>query len=264
MIQIEFAKQIIEKIKSNPDVLGLAVGGSWITNELDDYSDLDLVLVTQTRFSDDKNKMISFASGLGNLLNAFTGEHVGEPRVLICLYNNPFLHVDIKFVTPEEFNLRVEDPVVLWERDNILTEIIKSTKSEWPELDFQWIEDRFWTWIHYATLKIGRGEYFEALDFLSYLRATVIAPLMQLKNGLLPRGLRKVEFNFSDPDLEKLILTVPKYEINSIVNSLEQIIELYHELSLELYPDSIRFNEVLRVKTQEFLTETKKNVHGMS
>jgi len=258
MIQREFAKQIIEKIQSNPDVVGLAVGGSWITNEMDDYSDLDLVLVSQTRFSDDKNKMISFASGLGDLLNAFTGEHVGEPRVLICLYDNPFLHVDIKFVTPEEFNERVEDPVVLWERDNILTEIIKSTKSEWPKLDFQWIEDRFWTWIHYATLKIGRGEYFETLDFLSYLRVTVIAPFMQLKNGQLPRGLRKVEFNFDNSDLEILKGTVPKYEINSIVNSLEQIIELYQGLRRELYPDSIKLNEVLRVKTQEFLIETKK------
>lgn len=92
MIQKEFAKRAIEKVRSNPDVAGLAAGGSWITNEMDDYSDLDMVLVSQTRFSGDKNKMISFASGLGNLLNAFTGEHVGEPRLLICMYDNPFLH----------------------------------------------------------------------------------------------------------------------------------------------------------------------------
>jgi predicted nucleotidyltransferase len=258
MIQREFTKQIIDKIKIYPDVVGLAVGGSWITDEMDEYSDLDLVLVSKTRFSDDKNKMIRFASGLGSLLNAFTGEHVGEPRVLICLYENPFLHVDIKFITPEELKVRVEDPVVLWERDNTLTEIIKSTKSQWPKLDFQWIEDRFWTWIHYATLKIGRGEYFETLDFLSYLRVTVIAPLLQLKNRQLPRGLRKVEFNFNNSDLESLKLTVPKYEINSIVNSLDQIIELYQDLRRELYPDSIRLNETLRVKAQEYLNETKK------
>jgi hypothetical protein len=260
MIQKEFAKQIIKKIQSNPDVVGLAVGGSWITNEMDEYSDLDLVLVTKTKFSDDKNKMINFASGLGKLLNAFTGEHVGEPRVLICLYDKPFLHVDIKFVTIEEFKLRVEDPVILWEKESILTEIIKSTKSEWPKLDYQWIEDRFWTWIHYATLKIGRGEYFEALDFLSYLRVNVIAPFMQIKNGQLPRGLRKIEFNCDNSDLETLKVTVPEYGINSIVNSLEKIMELYQELRRDLYPDSIELNEVLRVKTQEFLIETKKKI----
>jgi hypothetical protein len=171
MIQKEFAYHIVEKIKNNPEIIGLAVGGSWITEEMDEYSDLDLTLVTITKQSDNKQKMIDFASSFGILLNAFTGEHVGEPRVLICLYDNPFLHVDIKFVTVEEFKIRVEDPVILWEKNNVLTEIIESTKSEWPKLDFQWIEDRFWTWIHYAALKIGRGEYFEALDFLSYLRS---------------------------------------------------------------------------------------------
>jgi len=258
MIQIEFAEQTVERVKNNPDVVGLAVGGSWITNEIDQYSDLDFVLVTKTKISDDKRKMINFASGLGNLLNAFTGEHIGEPRLLICLYDNPLLHVDIKFVTPDEFKRRVEDPVILWERENMLTEIIKSTKSEWPKLDFQWIEARFWTWVHYATLKIGRGEYFEVLDVLSYFRVNVIAPLLQLKNGQLPRGLRKVEFNFGNVDLEKLKATVPEYEINSIINSLEKIIELYQELRKDIYPDSIKLNEKLREKTQEFLNETKK------
>lgn len=260
MIQREFTNQVIEKIQSNADVVGLAAGGSWITNEMDEYSDLDLVLVSKTKLSDDKNKMISFASGLGKLLNAFTGEHVGESRVLICMYDSPLLHVDIKFVTPEEFKERVEDPVILWERDSILAEIIKSTKSEWPGLDFQWIEDRFWTWIHYATLKIGRGEYFEALDFLSYLRITVIAPLLQLKNNQLPRGLRKVEFNFENSDLGRLKATIPKYEINSIIKSLENIMKLYQELRKKLFPDSIRLNEKLREKTAEFLIETKKRI----
>jgi len=46
--------------------------------------------------------------------------------------------------------------------------------------------------------KIGRGEYFEALDFISWLRVSVISPLFQLKGGRLPRGLRKVEFNFAN------------------------------------------------------------------
>jgi hypothetical protein len=258
MIQRKFADQAVERISSNPEVLGLAVGGSWIGNEMDEYSDLDLVLITKANLSNDKGKMIDLASGLGDLLNAFTGEHVGEPRVLICLYDNPFLHVDIKFVTAEEFKRRVEDPVILWEKENILTEIIRTTKSEWPKIDFQWIEDRFWTWVHYATLKIGRGEYFEALEFLSYLRVHVIAPFLQLKNGQLPRGLRKVEWNLGGADLEKLQATVPEYEVNSILNSLEKMIELYLELSKNLYPDSIELNEKLREKTQEFLGETKK------
>ena len=262
MIQKEFANQIVKKLQRNPDVVGLAAGGSWITNEMDEYSDLDLILVTKTKVSNDKSRMIHIASEFGNLLNAFTGEHVGEPRVLICMFDNPFLHVDIKFVTPPEFEKRVENPVILWEKADVLTNIIKSTKAEWPKINFQWIEDRFWTWIHYTTLKIGRGEYFEVLDFLSYLRVTVIAPLIQLKNGQLPRGLRKAEFNLDSTDLEKLKETVSKYDLDSVVNSLEKIIKLYLLLRKELYPKSIILNENLREKTEAFFITQKNKKSG--
>lgn len=260
MKQKEFARQVVEKIKDFPNVIGLAVGGSWITNEIDEYSDLDLTLVTETMISDNKGKMLEFAEKIGNLLSGFTGEHVGEPRVLICLYDNPLLHVDIKFVTIEEFRERVEDPTVLWEKEKALTNVIESTKSEWPKLDLQWIENRFWTWVHYATLKIGRGEYFEALDFLSYLRVFVISPLLQLKNGQLPRGLRKVEFNFTNSNLNKLVETVPEYDIYSICSSLESLITLYLELRTELFSNSIKLHKKVQQKTMEYLKETKIKV----
>jgi hypothetical protein len=109
------------------------------------------------------------------LLSAFTGEHVGEPRLLICLYDNPLLHVDIKFVTLEEFGTRVETPVILFDRNSQLKQVINQTTAIFPYPDFQWIEDRFWTWVHYAALKIGRGEYFEAIDFFGYrLKSNVV------------------------------------------------------------------------------------------
>ena len=40
----------------------------------------------------------TIAESCGGLLAAFTGEHVGEPRLLICLYGPPLAHVNLKFV----------------------------------------------------------------------------------------------------------------------------------------------------------------------
>ena len=54
----------------------------------------------------------SIASSLGRLAGAFTGEHVGEPRLLICLYDNPVLHVDLKFVNLFDAAVRIENPVM--------------------------------------------------------------------------------------------------------------------------------------------------------
>jgi len=258
MIQKQFIEHVAGIIQNKPDVLGLAIGGSWINNEIDEYSDLDLIIVTKEKISHDKNEMINFAKSFGNLLNAFTGEHVGESRLLICLFDDPLLHVDIKFLVLNEFYSRVEDPVIFWEKEYCLTDIIKSTKPEWPKFDYQWIEDRFWIWAHYAILKLGRGENFETLDFLSYLRINVIAPLLQIKNGHLPRGLRKIEFNFPKSDIDKLIETVPAYITRDIFNSLEKIIELYRDLRKNLFPDSVILKCDAERRVIDYFDEIKK------
>ena len=57
-----------------------------------------------------------FAQRLGPLLASFTGEHVGEPLLLICLYGPPLIHVDLKFVALHDLEHRVEDGIVVWER----------------------------------------------------------------------------------------------------------------------------------------------------
>jgi hypothetical protein len=263
-IQSDFVKQVVDKIKDDQNVLGLAVAGSWITAEIDSYSDVDLVLVTVEKVAPDREQMIVYARQFGDLINNFTGEHVGEPRLLICLYNNPLIHVDIKFLVREEFYARVEDPIIAWEREDTLSSILASTKSEWPKIDYQWIEDRFWTWVHYIAAKIGRGENFEALESLSFIRANVTAPLLQLKNGKLPRGLRKVEVSFDQNDMQKLVATVPEYSTKSIIRALLQTIDLYQQLRTELYPDSVVFHEKTQAVVLEYLELISRQVLNSS
>ncbi len=258
MKQREFINRVVEKIKVDKNIIGLAVAGSFITDEIDEFSDVDLILVTTERISDDFAKMENYAQSFGDYLSGFTGEHVGERRVLICLYDNPLLHVDIKFLTLDEFQNRIEDPIIFFDRERQLEETIKSTKSEWPSLDFQWIEDRFWTWVHYATLKLGRGENFEALDFLSFVRTFVISPMLQIKNGKPPRGLRKVEANFPTSDLEKLKATVPAYETASLFNALTNMIDIYIGLRQAIFPPTIKRRTQTESRTLEYLEEVRK------
>ncbi len=252
-----FARKFTEKVKELPEAIGLAVGGSWISDEIDEYSDLDFILITENRINDSREKMIETAAKLGKLINAFTGEHVGEPRLLICMYDNPLIHVDIKFLTLEEFRDRVEEPVVLWEKDNALTNVINETEASWPEVDCQWIEDRFWAWIHYAALKVGRGEIFEAIDFISAIRQMVIAPLMQIRNGQLPRGLRKVETNFLEDDLENLKETIAAYDNYSIISAIDTVIYIYRFLREELFPEDILGRELVEERVIGYWNKIK-------
>jgi hypothetical protein len=101
MIQQDFAQRVLRSVKEEPAIIGLAVAGSWISSEIDEYSDLDLILFTIDKLQG-RDKMLSYAEKFGKLLSGFTGEHVGEPRLFICLYDDPLIHVDLKFLTPPE------------------------------------------------------------------------------------------------------------------------------------------------------------------
>lgn len=258
MIQKEFADKAVAVVKNDAAVIGLAAGGSWISNEMDEYSDLDLILVTKNKISGNKEKMLKYAGTLGELISGFTGDHVGEPRLLICLFDNPLLHVDIKFLTLPEFYERVEDPAILFERDGQLTEVIKTTKAQWPQPDLQWIEDRFWTWVHYIAGKAARGEYFECIDGLGFIRAQVLAPLLQIKSNTTVRGLRKVEKKLNPPDLEDLKITIPQYNKASVLKALDNTISIYRMLRRKIFDDKVQLQELAEKRAVSYFKRISK------
>lgn len=247
MIQKQFAAHAARIVENDPGAIGLAVGGSWLKDEMDEFSDLDLILVTKEKIAGDTGKMLDYARRFGNLLSGFTGEHVGEPRVLICLYSDPLLHVDIKFLTLGELDNRVETPFILADTDDQLQQSFSTTEAVFPYPRYQWLEDRFWIWIHYALLKTGRGEYFEALDFFGFLRGVVLGPLLHIKNGNLPRGVRKMETDIDKKDLEVLRSTLAEYNRGSLITALENCINLYRELRKALYTPDI----ILQTETEK-------------
>lgn len=257
MNQVQFADKVKTILEVDDHVIGLAVGGSWLSNQLDEFSDLDLVIVTETKITDNKSRMLAYAEKFGNLLSAFTGEHVGEPRLLVCLYDDPLLHVDLKFVTLEEFAVRIEDPFILLDKNDRLSNALKTTEAKFPFAGYQWMEDRFWTWVHYMLAKIGRGEYLEALDAFGILRMLVLAPLLHKKNNNLPRGVRRVEQELAESDLEELKRTIPHYSRQSLLDSLSQAVELYRKLRVELFEEHIILRKETEGRVMHYFNEIK-------
>lgn len=254
-MQTQFIEKATQIISADETILGLAVAGSWITNEIDQFSDIDLILVTSDRVSNNKDAMLGYAKRLGNFISGFTGEHVGEPRLLICLYDDPLLHVDIKFVTLEEFHTRIETPAILFDRFGQLAEALKNSTPKFPYPDYQWIEDRFWTWVHYALLKIGRGEFLEAFDFFSALRMIVLGPLLHIKNHHIPRGVRRVETSLAPEDIESLLATLPEYSRQGLLLSLGNCVKLYRELREDLFDEKIVLQDKAEQKVMQFFKD---------
>ncbi|MCC2956110.1 nucleotidyltransferase domain-containing protein [Massilia sp. IC2-477] len=229
----QFIQHALEVLRLDPRIVGLAGAGSLLTGEMDEFSDVDLLIVTEP---DQHAALMSergtLAARLGSLLASFSGEHVGEPRLLICLYDAPLLHVDLKFVALGDVHQRVEDPAVLWERDGRVTAALGQGEAHYPQPDPTWIEDRFWIWVHYGAGKIGRGELFEAIDFLSFIRSAVLGPLALRRAGARPQGVRRIETR--DPAFAAaLAATVPRYDALDCLRALQTCIALYRELREE-------------------------------
>lgn len=225
-----FSEKVIELAKADTTILAVAAAGSAITGETDEFSDLDLVIVTREAIAPDAEKMRAFAARFPGLIAAFTGEHVGERRLLICLYDKPLLHVDFKFLTADELGERIENPVILFERENILSRAYAASEASWPMPDLQWLEDRFWVWVHYAALKIGRGEFYETGDFLSFVRGQVLGPLLAVKYGRPARGVRKLETFLNAEDSVAMQATFAQPEKLPLIQAVQAAITLYRKL----------------------------------
>lgn len=255
----EFLQRSIDRLQTDTRIVGVAAGGSFITNSMDEFSDLDLIIAVEPAHQVDvMADRMRIATSLGELLAAFTGEHVGEPRVLICLYESPLLHVDLKFVSLEDVATRVEDPFVLWERDGRLSSALAHGKAEYPSRSIEWIEDRFWIWVHYAGTKIARGELFETIDFLSFLRGTVLGPLALARAGARPSGVRKIE-TIAPAFAVELRRTVASHDAADCLRALRACVELYRSLTPR---KSSGERERVEDAAMKYLTEVEQRLKG--
>lgn len=221
---------ILDTLSQDPRIMGISASGSYASNTMDEYSDLDLVIASDPAGYDEvMAQRFELVDSIDGNIAAFTGEHVGEPRLVIALYEPDLIHVDFKFVSLPDAARRVDDTKVLWERGDALTKVYADSSFAYPQPDIQWIEDRFWIWVHYGVTKIARGEYFEALEFLSFLRTTVLSPLALQQQGLTPSGVRTIEKRMP-AFAEKLKETVAQPERHALVYAFEQSISLYLEL----------------------------------
>ena len=225
-----FLENALPILRADPRIVGVAAGGSYASDSMDEHSDLDLIVaVDPAHVMTVMAERQAIAASIGSLLAAFTGEHVGEPRLLICLYAPHALHVDLKFVALPDVSERVEDPIVLWERGGLVTAALARGAAAYPQPDPQWIEDRFWIWVHYASTKIARGELFEAMDFLAFLRMSVLGPLVLRSVGARPQGVRRIE-TAAPAFAARLRATVAQHDAASCLDALDAAVAVYREL----------------------------------
>jgi len=230
-VHAEFLVRTRDAVAADERFSALLIGGSYIHGGLDEQSDLDFVIIVEDEsYADVMASRVRFAEALGGLVSAFTGEHVGEPRLLICLYGPPLLHVDFKFTLVSDLNSQIEQRAVLFARDPAaIKRRIQTGRVSWPNLPSEWFEARAWIWLHYAATKLARGELYEAIGMLGFFREQVLGPLFYRRTGRDQRGVRRFEALGLDTS-DKMAATVARHEAASVRDAIEASIDCYLDL----------------------------------
>src|SRR5688500_9933911 len=236
-LHAQFVARVRDEVERDQRLTALLAGGSYIHGGFDDHSDLDFIVVVQEdRYGEVRASRDEFAGRIGDLLAAFTGEHVGEPRLLICLYGPPLMHVDLKFVTSSDLDRLVERPAVLFARDPRQVEArLDAAAIAWPNASPEWFEQRAWIWLHYGAAKLARGELFEAIGMLAFFRDQVLGPMLHRRARRPQRGVRRIEA-FGGPCLGQLAGTIPAFDAGSVRGAFLAAVDMYVDLRTDAPP----------------------------
>jgi hypothetical protein len=215
-----------------PNILGMLIGGSFASGEADIYSDLDMQFV----FEDEAGKATAeqlrrMAESAGPAVASFFAEHVGLPHMLIVLYRD-LIHADFEPVTVGRVGSRNAGLAthILWEREDIVSSALPATYEQDHAADLRWIEDRMWTWSWYVQTKVLRGELYEALDGLQYMRDSVLFKLLAMHREERPNAARRVEAR-TGVWTREFADTVPVLSRESMMKALQATMGLYQTLA---------------------------------
>ena len=240
-----FINKAIPVFKKDKRIVGVALGGAYARGTMDEYSDLEFIIAVEPAlFSEVLSEKEKIAASIGNLLAAFPATHMQRPDFLICMYGDPLVHVDLNFQPLDKIWNRMDDPVIQYERGTQMSDEYAKTKAKIPEPDLQWYEDRFWIWVHYIANKIGRNELFDAIEGLSFLRQQVLGPMILMKNGYPPRGVREIELA-CPMEIPRLVNTLASHDQKSCLKALKAATDLY------IYLRGFNVSHVLRRETAE-------------
>ena len=87
-----------------------------------------------------------------------------------------------------------------------------------------------WTWSWYIETKVLRGELYEALDGLQYVRDNVLFKLLAMRRGERPTGARRVEARIGEWS-DRFADTLPVLNRESMMEALRATMTLYQLLA---------------------------------
>jgi len=230
-------------------VTGLMLWGSIAKGHPDQFSDVDLIVITPDKqFDGVFSDRAAAAAAIGQPLSHYLANHVpGGETQFIVLYPGP-IQLDLTYRRASEMKPDREWTTshILKDRDGSLLKLKAASDhlshgnpADRANADQVLnLDTKFWNWVWIAHARIARGELWEALHVTNHIRDLA---LLQMQDWILKgslEGYRRVDSHLTQDIAAKLAETVALCDAENLSRALFAEIELYSQLRDQL-PESL-------------------------
>lgn len=217
--------------------IGIVVQGSIATNMLDEYSDIDLLIVL-----DDIEKLHQSISGLEpyllnkyRILASFTANHINRENLFVFYLKKSkmILKLDIQIEKDLLFDCEQSNKyLIIRDSYNIKKSVVEIKEI----IDYNILYKKFSVWLWYIFYLIERGEYFQAARSIDFSRENALLPIIRHINGLSNfDGHRRIELLLPKQIVNELKTTYPKSLTHKdLKSSLENLMDLFEKYWIDL------------------------------
>ena len=234
--QRDLLERVLACYTADERVLGLMLYGSLAQGEGDEFSDIDLNVVTDPPHHADLLAEAPVTAGsFGRLLYNFRGAS-DEPTQFYAYFDN-HVKLDLDFILPGQLDVYVErrSHRVFKDVTGELAQAVEQSERL-PErfvpdpADLAALDAMLWIRCTDAANKTVRGELWRAHAVVEYLRKETLASLAACLDGLRPTGYRRIETRVSPEWLRGWEATVAQPTRESLLAALAALIDCYSRL----------------------------------
>jgi len=222
----------------------LLVSGSLVGGDVDRYSDLDLIAVSESPSGCEAAIRAAIEAG-GDLIAFFTTSHLAthQSSIYYVAVERAIVKLDIVYKdSSEPFEIPAASEIVSGDSHELVRATLHTNAGP-PESELELIATKLAAWLWFSYARAARGEFFAAARSIDFSRENALLPLMLHRLGLPQDGHRKLENRLAEPLLQQLMMTYPsELNFDSIFEALAAMRSIFMselDLSSLLHKDDI-------------------------
>lgn len=248
-------------ITSDSRVIGLYVYGS---PNADEYSDVDLSIFFKTdeERKSFRNDIEKITKKIGKVKVETVG--VNDERIYIVIFDPEELNIDMKFMLIYEDDNPYEFPVdIIYDPEGHLEKMVKDAPKLVIDIDRHYLDHgakQFYYGFLYFVLKVGRGQFWRALDVIDLYRRGLIKD-----EDVLARRLHKdyldVEKNLDEERIAVLNKTlISELTKENLFQAMDAMIEYWDRFLKDKFQELGLLPEEYASSMTEYYERKKKEI----